>query len=100
MKSETRTMEPKRGVAAVSAETPPPVGKESSMTASVKRSLSLADAAEQLCCSGKTVKRLIDRGEIVAYKLGWQWRIDCVDLDGYIGQRKREQSLRTGRISA
>ena len=94
------TIEPGRSDIAPIAQTTPPERKALSITAGVKRSLSLADAAAELCCSGKTVKRLIERGEIVAYKLGWQWRIDCVDLDAYIGQRKREQSQRTGRISA
>jgi excisionase family DNA binding protein len=54
----------------------------------VRRSLTIADAAGGLACSTKTITRLIARQELVAYKLGWQWRIEVADLEAYIRQQK------------
>lgn len=52
--------------------------------------LSIQGVAAFLNLSTKTVRRLIDRGELSAFKLGSQWRIHPRDLDDFLfAQRQR-----------
>ena len=46
--------------------------------------LSLSEVAERLKVHQKTVARLINRGELVAYRVGGQLRIAVEDLDRYL----------------
>ena len=50
--------------------------------------LSIADVARRCQVSGKTVRRWIDAEELVAYRLGRQWRIDPADLQKFLESRR------------
>lgn len=45
--------------------------------------LTVPQVAKILKIHPRTVKRLIDRSELIAKKVGSQWRVDPVDLDRY-----------------
>ncbi len=46
--------------------------------------LTIEDVAEILRVSTSTVRKLIDAGDLKAFKVGGQWRIRRSDLDRYI----------------
>ncbi len=50
--------------------------------------LSIADVARRCQVSEKTVRRWIDAGDLVAYRLGRQWRIDPADLKYFLKSRR------------
>ena len=50
--------------------------------------LSIADVARRCQVSKKTVRRWIDAGDLVAYRLGRQWRIDPADLRYFLKSRR------------
>ena len=50
------------------------------------------DVARRLKVTRLTVYRLLKRGEITAFKVGDQWRIDEEDLKTYIKKKKKRQS--------
>ena len=52
------------------------------------RLLTIPDVAEHCQVSKKTVRRWIDAGELVAYRLGHQWRIDPTDLQKFLKLRR------------
>jgi excisionase family DNA binding protein len=52
------------------------------------RLLTIKDVADRLKVSIKTVRRWIDRGELVAYQLGHQWRIAEPDLSAFLAVRR------------
>ena len=58
--------------------------------------LSRADVMTELGISLSTVERLINRGDLPAFKVGAQWRIHRKDLDAYIDASRAEQRKRTG----
>ncbi len=49
------------------------------------------DVARRLKVTRLTVYRLLKRGEITAFKVGDQWRIDEEDLKAYIKKKKKRQ---------
>ena len=49
------------------------------------------DVARRLKVTRLTVYRLLKRGEITAFKVGDQWRIDEDDLKAYIKKKKKRQ---------
>ncbi len=53
-----------------------------------QRLLSIAEVAELLHLSERTVKRRIKDGEIAAHKLGHQWRIARADVENYLRTRR------------
>ncbi|MCP5437189.1 MAG: helix-turn-helix domain-containing protein [Chromatiaceae bacterium] len=54
--------------------------------------LSIQGVAAFLNLSTKTVRRLIDRGNLPAFKLGSQWRIHPRDLEDFVfAQRQRSR---------
>jgi excisionase family DNA binding protein len=56
--------------------------------------LSTREAARQLGISNRTLYRLIDEGELAAYKLGRVIRLKQADIDGFIeGARIEPGSL-------
>jgi len=61
------------------------------------RAVSRKEAAGILGVSEKTVERLIDRGALRAFKVGWQWRMMLNDLNAYI---VRQQGLQEKRLGA
>jgi excisionase family DNA binding protein len=46
--------------------------------------LSTAEAAEELGVSEDTVRRMCERGELRAYRVGRAWKIRREDLDAYL----------------
>ncbi|MBD3340432.1 MAG: helix-turn-helix domain-containing protein [Candidatus Lokiarchaeota archaeon] len=48
--------------------------------------------ARRLSVDRQTVYRLLKRGEIPAFKVGDQWRIDEDDLKTYIKKKKKRQA--------
>jgi excisionase family DNA binding protein len=58
------------------------------------RLLSVAAVAERLGVSQKTVRRMIDRGELPAHRVGKLLRIGEGSLDGYLAARRLGNSTR------
>ena len=52
------------------------------------RLLTIPDVAERCQVSEKTVRRWIVAGELAAYLLGRQWRIDPEDLQNFLKSRR------------
>ena len=50
------------------------------------------DVARRLKVTRLTIYRLLKRGEITAFKVGDQWRIDEEDLKAYIKKKKKRQA--------
>lgn len=46
--------------------------------------LTIAEASQRLHVSRDTVRRMIARGELAAYRVGRQWRIESADVAAYI----------------
>ena len=46
--------------------------------------LTIKQAAEHLQVSSKTLRRWIDAGDLIAHRLGRQWRISETDLQTFI----------------
>lgn len=53
------------------------------------RMLSIAEVAEYLNISAKTVYRLIEKGELPALKVGARWRFKPEDLEAYLERQKQ-----------
>jgi excisionase family DNA binding protein len=51
------------------------------------RLLTIQNVADECQVSTKTVRRWIEDGELVAYKLGRQWRISEQDLKHFLRER-------------
>lgn len=51
--------------------------------------LTIPQAAEVLQVSERTVRRWIDRGELIAHRIGRQWRISQMDLETFIRARRQ-----------
>ena len=49
-----------------------------------QRWLLVATVAARLGCSAKSVRRMIQRGEIDAVRVGRHWRVDHDSLDDYV----------------
>jgi len=50
----------------------------------------LREAGAMMDVSGKTVKRLIFRGELKGLKVGAQWRIRIAEVEDYLIRRERQ----------
>jgi len=64
--------------------TSPPTG-----TDLPSRLLTIKDASEVLRVSTKTVRRWIDTGDLIAHRIGRQWRISRGDLETFIRMRRQ-----------
>ena len=51
--------------------------------------LTIKQAAEHLQVSSKTIRRWIDTGDLIAHRLGRQWRISAADLQTFIRMRRQ-----------
>ena len=49
--------------------------------------LTVTDVAERLQLDPETIRRYINRGDIVAYKIGKEWRIEEDDLMEFIRRK-------------
>lgn len=84
-----------------SAARPSPAGfntKVVPMTGATQKAVSRKDAAEYLGVSDKTIERLIDRGDLKAFKVLGQWRIMISDMLAFIEQQRSAQMERTGNL--
>jgi excisionase family DNA binding protein len=52
--------------------------------------LKLSRVAKLLDMSTKTVRRLVERRELVAIRIGGQWRVDPRDLAAYLAHHRTE----------
>lgn len=52
--------------------------------------LKLSRVARLLDMSTKTVRRLVERGELIAIRIGGQWRVDPRDLAAYLACHRTE----------
>ena len=59
-----------------------------SQTQRVERLLTIPQVAELLQVCPKTIRRWIERGELVAHRLGRQWRIAQNDLETFLKIRR------------
>jgi excisionase family DNA binding protein len=59
--------------------------------------LTIDQVAELLKVSGKTIRRLVRRGEIPGFKVGGQWRIKRGDIDEWVAEQKRTAHGNGGR---
>jgi|APSaa5957512535_1039671.scaffolds.fasta_scaffold396958_1 excisionase family DNA binding protein len=59
--------------------------------------LSIAQVAERLGISDKTVRRWIKSGDLIAHRLGAQWRISEADLSLFL-QTHRGVNLAHGEV--
>ena len=50
------------------------------------RWLSTETVAMQLACSARTVRRMIERGDIDGTRLRGRWRVDHESLDAFVGK--------------
>jgi len=50
--------------------------------------LTIAQTAEQLQVSTKTIRRWIKSGDLIAHRFGHQWRISNTDLQTFIKMRR------------
>ncbi len=51
--------------------------------------LTIEQTAKVLQVSSKTVRRWIDAGDLIAHRLGRQWRISETDLQTFIRMRRQ-----------
>jgi len=58
-------------------------------TARTPRLFPIADVADQLDVSSKTVRRWIDRGELHVHRLGRQFRISEDDLSFFLNKHRK-----------
>jgi excisionase family DNA binding protein len=56
---------------------------------------SIATLAERLDVSRDTVRRLIERGELVAIRIGSSVRVDAVEVEAFVRRQRRGGSSRT-----
>jgi excisionase family DNA binding protein len=50
--------------------------------------LTISQTAEHLQVSTKTIRRWIKAGDLIAHRLGRQWRISHADLQAFIRMRR------------
>ena len=55
------------------------------------RAMTTEQIAQRLQVSKRTVRRLIKDKEILAYKIGKEWRVDELDLKAYIAKLKKKE---------
>ena len=58
--------------------------------------LSIRAVADHLDVSTKTIRRWIDRGELLAFKVGSQWRIHPEDLERFLWRQRRSMPATGG----
>jgi excisionase family DNA binding protein len=60
------------------------------------RWLRTVTVAVQLECSPRTVRRMIQRGEVDGVRFGGEWRVDHESLDDYVSRDSVRFSVRGG----
>ncbi len=67
------------------------------MIGSAPRAISRQDAAAMLGVSDKTIGRLINRGELPGFRIGWKWRVMLCDLEACIARQQAREQQRIGK---
>ena len=67
------------------------------MAQQVKKMLSIRAVADHLDVSIKTIRRWIKCGDLLAFKVGGQWRIDPDDLERFLWRHRRSMPGTGGR---
>lgn len=62
------------------------------------RAVSRRQAAEMLGVSEKTIERLINRGELPGFRVGWKWRVMLSDLEAYVSRQQADERKRIGKF--
>ena len=62
--------------------------------AELQRVLTVSDAAQRLKVKANTVRRLIQEGELIGFKVGQQWRVEERDLSAYVRRQKKKEAWR------
>jgi putative molybdopterin biosynthesis protein len=68
-----------------------------SMIGCAPKAISKKAAAELLTVSEKTIERLINRGELPGFRVGWKWRIMLADLEAYVARQQASERRRIGK---
>lgn len=68
-----------------------------SMHMPAARAVSKKETAALLGVSEKTVERLINRGELPGFRVGWKWRVMLRDLEAYIARQQVAERQRIGK---
>lgn len=55
------------------------------------RAMTTEQIAQRLQVSERTVRRMIKDKELLAYKIGKEWRLDEPDLKAYIARLKKKE---------
>ena len=56
--------------------------------------LMVSDVARRLNVRANTMRRLIQDGELIGFKVGRQWRVEERDLNAYIRRQKKKEAWR------
>ena len=56
--------------------------------------LMVSEVARRLNVRANTVRRLIQDGELIGFKVGRQWRVEERDLNAYIRRQKKKEAWR------
>jgi len=74
----------------------PTLANVTPMLGSGQRAVSRKDAGKMLGVSWRTIERLVDRGELRAFKPLGQWRILVTDIDAFVARQILERKTRIG----
>lgn len=61
------------------------------------RAVSRKVAAAMLGVSTKSIERLIARGELPGFRIGWGWRVLISDLEAFIARQQASERRRIGK---
>lgn len=53
-----------------------------------RETIGVKEVAQWLGVSEETVRRMTNRGELLATKVGWQWRYQPADIQAYLDRNK------------
>lgn len=56
--------------------------------------LMVSEVARRLSVRATTVRRLIQEGELIGFKVGRQWRVEERDLNAYVRRQKKKEAWR------
>jgi len=62
--------------------------------AELQPALMVSEVARRLSVRATTVRRLIQEGELIGFKVGRQWRVEERDLNAYVRRQKKKEAWR------
>jgi excisionase family DNA binding protein len=66
------------------------------MVGNARGALSRSEAADLLGVSGKTIERMINRGELPGFRVGSRWRVLRRDMEAYVERQRAVERQRIG----